>query len=555
MRLSDEQLRIIELTKAGGHAVFAGPGSGKTALLVERVKIVSKERVPLCLTFTRNAAREMAERANVPNAEFRTLDSLAYQFWKQNAWRYDLDTRGWEMMSERDKLNVAREVCKKLMPRKYSPSDLVRAIGRMKRLGGYPFVLHMDLDETLEFEREMGLYEDELLTLMHAYESFKHKHKMLEFEDLELFMCSVLEDGDVVFNAEDLSVDEAHDLSALQWRMLELIQTPNLFIVASPEQSIYGFRQAKPEYLGEFIKRKELKVHRLKANFRSARKIIHVANKIYPVSEPVREEEGRAEYLGHFDSQREEARAIMERIDARPTAILVRTNMQALPFIVEALNLRRRYKTARSIFERSSVKLLLDWLRVGANQDLEALKRVVAAMELQPDATLKSAKQAVELTDAKLAIAFVRKSLGLDTHIAMHAAEDEDYEDEMWLLDYVEMFGAGKSVDEFLSWVEEMQALESDDAPLWIGTIHAAKGLEWDVVYVAGVTEGVLPHVHGDKDEELRLFYVAITRARDELYLSSCVIRRFTKPSRYLDILGEAVVSVTRRETAAERGR
>jgi len=536
MKLSDEQAKIIEVSREGKHAVFAGPGSGKTALLIARVKEISRDREALCITFTRNAAREMAERADAP-AEFRTLDSLAYRFWRDNAWRYAIDTHGWRVLSNRERLHLAREVCRDLMPRKYSPSDLLKISSAYKRLDKFPFPPQYDLKELFEFEHELGLTDEELLSLFYEYERRKRERKLIEFEDFELFMKECLESGDAIFRAEDLSVDEAHDLSFLQWRLLDLIDAPHLFVVASPEQSIYGFRQARPDFLQEFVKRKSLRIHRLENNFRSARKIVSLANAVFDISRPMRETEGLVKYLGHFDSQLKEAESIMQLIDARPTGILVRCNMQTIPFVVEALNRKRAYKTAQALFNRVSVRLLLDWLKVGVRDDADAHRELVELMELRPSAITKSAMDAVSLGDAKLAISYIRKTLGLDTHIAVNAYEDEDYEDEMWLLDVIETFAAGKSPSEFLNWVDEMESLRRDDANLWIGTIHSAKGLEWDVVFVAGVTEGILPHSRGDKEEELRLFYVAITRARDELYLSSCRIRRYTEPSRYLAFL------------------
>ena len=534
MKLSPEQAAILERSIEGGHAVFAGPGSGKTALLIERVNKVGRERECLCLTFTRNAASEMRHRART-EAEFKTIDALAYRFWKEHDWRFGYTTKGWQILTNRGRLKLAQEIVAELVPKRYCPSTFLQEVAKRKRLADYPFILQVPIEDMYEFY--LGKIDQELLDLMREFELRKRRNKLIEFEDLELLMLEALLDEEVVYQVEDLSVDEAHDLSKLQWRLIGAIRAENLFIVGSPEQSIYSFRQANPQFMMEFIESKNLEVHRLKANFRSAKLIVDLANRIFPVSVSFKSSKGRFVDLGHFESIKDEAKAVLDEAERwlaeGDVGILSRTNMQIVPIVVELMKRQMKYRTAKSIFDRMSVKLLRCWL----HGDETSARFVADLTDLDLKAVVKTSMQARESGDAKIAISMIRKAFGLDSYLSMNFFDEESFDDEMWLLDMIENLAAGTSVEEFLDKLKAMQMLEDDEAPITISTIHGAKGLEWHSVFIVGLTEGILPHARGLLDEEKRLFYVAITRAKENLVISSANIRRCVKRSSFIDLL------------------
>lgn len=541
VKLSDEQMTIIEQSVAGSHAVLACAGSGKTLVLIERLKRVADDRKSLCLAFTRNAAREMKMRTNAA-ADFRTIDSVAYQTVKEHGWKIGLDIKRWRVVTYPDKMSLAREVVRSVMPKNYSPSTFIKRMDTLKRLNQWYYNLTTGLDECREMVEFCNWMSDdpEFVELAYEYERRRREDQLLDFEDMELVAYEMLYSEMACYAVDDLSIDESQDLSALQWDLISVISADHVFAVGSPEQSIYSFRQARPELFYGFIDRNEMTIHRLKKNFRSARTLIALSNRVFPISEPVKRERGHAYDLGHYMSMATEAKHVvdmmMRHLD-RTVGVLVRMNMQLLPVVKELMERKIKYATAKSIFDRVSMKLLMNWLR--ASNDVESSRYVSGVMGIRPEVVSVNSSSAAQTGDAKIAISVIRKSYGVDTFLAMNLPETDDYDDEMWLLDQFEEMGAGKTVDEFLTEIEAMRNLEEDSAPVWVGTIHSAKGMEFDTVFVCGVTEGILPHAKGDQDEEKRLFYVAITRAKTNLYLSSSVIRRSTNRSEYYNLVSD----------------
>ena len=540
-------------------AIIAGAGSGKTRVISRRAAYaIETGTVPagqiLLVTFTDKAANEMAERiASLGHRGVvaRTFHAAALaqlrHFWPSRHHGAPLPA----ILDSKLRL-------------------LVPLVGRLP--GGYRFTPSKDVADTIEWAKVRRIRPQEWASkgadrapippelfgrIYRDYERAKTAAGLLDFEDMLVETVELLEDDPeaaalVRSRKRWFSVDEYQDTNPLSERLLELWvgESRDLAVVGDPDQNIYTFAGATPDFLLGFAARHAgTQVVTLADNYRSSPQILELANRV--VAGGVRGElranqpDGPPPSIRRFMDPEAEVRDILAWIRAvsaagvapSETAVLVRMNAQ-LPPIEDALTRAGIGFTVRGrrFFDRPEVREAVRFLQ--RSRPRETGDELVTAIERL----------------------FVEK-MGLDDVAADAGQEGRERVASLeLLLRIVEDLAATDSaltIDAVLAEFEVRRTAESDASTAGVNllTYHRAKGLEWEAVYLPALDEGVLP-IRQAKDadavaEERRLLYVGITRSKRFLAMSSSSRR----PSRFLADLDPAKPKAARRAGSAGRVR
>jgi DNA helicase-2/ATP-dependent DNA helicase PcrA len=548
--LDEHQLEAVRALR-GPVAVLAGAGTGKTRVITHRIAhgvdtgAYSPGRV-MAVTFTAKAAGEMRGRLRALGVEgvaARTFHAAALAqlnyFWPTLAGDSApgiVDNKVRLLAHAADAIGLSpdtatlRDVASEIEWRKVSMLGIeAYAAARPKGIG------------RLNVER--------IVDLQRSYERLKDERRQLDFEDVLLACAGMLEAEAHVARAvreqyRHFTVDEFQDVSPLQHRLLEvwLGDRKDLCVVGDASQTIYTFAGADARYLLEFGSRHEdAKVVRLETNYRSDAAILGVANEL------MRDRPGALHLVAGRSSSVEpdpptvqaypddeaEARGIAARIaaqiargiDPRRIAVLYRAHAQSAE-VVLALSDAGMATTVlggRRFFDMPEVRQGIMALR-GAS---------VAPMQTGFVDTVRDVLRSLGLTDEP-------PSAG--------GALRDAWELRAALLRLAEEAPEGTTLRQFTD--ELTSRAKANDEPalrtVTLATIHAAKGLEWDHVHLAGLAEGLLPISYATTfeqvDEERRLAYVAITRAARTLSVSWARGVRERQPSRFLREIGSGTL-------------
>ena len=523
----DSEQRAVATAVRGPVCVIAGAGTGKTRAITHRlayavdIGVVDPQRI-LALTFTARAAGEMRTRLRalgVPNVAARTFHAAALKqlmyFWPQvlgGRFPALLTTKTGFLGEALNRANVSavknnavlRDVAGEIEWAKViglAPDEYIKAVDDYSR----PIRVSNNKVDATQIAR---VYE--------AYESLKKQERAIDFEDVLLLTVGMLEEErEVRDRVRDqyryFTVDEYQDVSPLQQRLLDLWlgKRDEICVVGDPAQTIYSFAGATPSFLLNFTnKYPGAEVIRLSSGYRSTPEIINTANAILRNAnlghelDPMNGHGERPTAQG-FRSESEEASSIVELIKAdiasglasNEIAILTRTNAQ-LDLIESALNqagVENQVRNAERFFNRPEVREILTAIR--------------SASVLSEGDWVSDLRDALKpFGESEYVRAFLQLARELDSE-------------------------GLASLRAFLREVEDRA--EQNNPPVLPGvalaTLHAAKGLEWPKVYVAGVSASVLPWGNQPVEEERRLFYVGITRAQKSLHITY-----FGEPSPFL---------------------
>jgi DNA helicase-2/ATP-dependent DNA helicase PcrA len=395
-------------------------------------------------------------------------------------------------------------------------------------------------------------------------------------------------------------VDEFQDISPLQYSIVRMLARPedNLFIVGDDDQSIYRFRGANPLIMLNFPKDyPDASVEALRLNYRSTPEILAFAGKViaknqnrYPKTiEPTRPG-GKPVRLHILKNLSEEAaflssgirRRMKEGEDPSGIAVLVRTNSGMRHVIERFISDRVPFRSADVIpcvYDHWAARDLISYLELGSGgRDRSDFLRIMnrplryISREALKDPSVSfrnlyryySGKDWMQKRIARLendirtigtlslygAVCYIRKSVGYDDFIRSWASDHDVPEDVlMSVLDEVadsasnyKTFAEWKTfIAEYRSQLRERRNSREEKGGVMISTLHASKGTEYDTVYLIDVNEGVIPHkkavLDADLEEERRMFYVGLTRARKELHLTAVKKRydREAELSLFLD--------------------
>jgi DNA helicase-2/ATP-dependent DNA helicase PcrA len=410
----------------------------------------------------------------------------------------------------------------------------------------------------------------EVAAIYAGYEELKVARGAFDFEDLLLHATALLEtEPDVAAQVRDqyryFVVDEYQDVNPAQQRLLDawLGNRADICVVGDPQQTIYSFAGASPSYLTGFAARyPKATVVQLVRDYRSTPQVVALANRLSGGALVAQQPPGPVPVVSSYDDEVAEANAVAARAvrliaDGTPAseiAVLFRINAQSETYEQALAEAGVAYvlRGGERFFERPEVREAVFLLRGAARADqsgaaglVDAVRDVLASMSFGPVPPSGSgaARDRWESLAALVRLAEERALAGDSADGMNGAADGADGADDAGATDRPE-----NVMSSFVADLEERATLQH--APVVDGvtlaSLHAAKGLEWDAVFVVGLVDGTLPIVYAETpaqvDEERRLLYVGITRARHFLALSWAAARspggRATRrPSRFLESL------------------
>lgn len=500
--LNLEQQAAVD-AKDGVYVVTAGPGSGKTRVAVTRyLKLITSGVSPkdiLSLTFTNAAASEMAQRAGVIDAKsvFRTFHSFALEFLKKE--RELLPFRLCDSVIDP---GAQYQLIFKLCDRyNLNWERLIELISAWKRERKEPDEALDDVSPDEEYYAQA--YEDYELECRHE--------GWLDFDSVLQETVDLLKIDEVRARHQKkyIQVDEAQDTDSIQYDLISLLFGGNLMIIGDPNQAIYEWRSAHPEYMNTigrtFPNPKQLY---LGTNYRSTVKLVEFFKKILPVDNGIAShlksanEEGEEVKFIRYPDDYTEAERIIADLSANnaheKSVVLTRTNRKLFRFqaICGSKGIKCKILGRKDLWDQAEIKALMKLLKDEYAHDSnthasEALFKIV--------------------TNHRLIEKYRRKRI------------DPLGSDPIQNIDDVCRMSKGKgNTKDFLNYIRKLTyARKSDNFKgLTLSTVHQAKGLEWENVYLAGAEQGSLPHKDGELAEEKRIFYVGCTRAAKRLTIS-----------------------------------
>jgi DNA helicase-2/ATP-dependent DNA helicase PcrA len=607
MQFNEAQQRAVQ-HRDGPMMVLAGPGSGKTAVVTGRTCRLIEEGISpssiLVVTFTRAAAAEMKERFLRQRGEastavtFGTFHGVFF-----GILRHTYSISGGTVIGEQQKLSLLKELLQQLYPGAEQEADLPSQVGReISQIKGSGLSPENYYSGVLPQEVFRKVYA--------SYEKWKQENRRMDFDDIIVRCWRLLSGRPELCRAWQnkfryLLVDEFQDISPMQYKIVKLLAQPrnNLFIVGDDDQSIYRFRGANPELMLRFPKEfPGCQTVTLDRNYRSTLEILETAGKLIAVNrkrfpktihavrghgEPVR--------LEIFSNPRKECIHLAREIrrekesgtDFDKIAVLVRTNsgcreaveqMMAwqIPFSVrEMLPCIYDHWIAQTLFAYMRLgagsRKRTDFLRIYNRPNRYFSRDAFLAPEISFDSLFRyyqdkawMMKRAAKLEDdihvlGRLApygqVIYIRREIGLDDYVKEYAGERGIPEEELLqVLDelsesarnYPTWDAWQKGIEEYREKLQAQGQKGKEASGVCLSTLHAAKGMEYDSVYILDVNEGVIPYhkavLDADLEEERRMLYVGMTRARLRLHLYA-VRERYEKKadlSRFLRECGSS---------------
>lgn len=581
MGFTEAQKRAIE-SKARAVLVVAGPGSGKTTVLTERLVYLLKNGAEakscLLLSFTRASSKEMALRFAKrgiagDSPHFSTIHALCLSLLREVR---GIEREGLVNLYEKmDWLSayflekgIAREEVEELLLNYGNQISYFKSITE---------------EERMHFLREEK--NEDFLPLFQYYEKMRKLRGKLDFEDLLIEVLLELQKNTRIADSwksrfSYILVDEFQDLSLIQYAILKALSEKgaSLFVVGDEDQSIYGFRGASPDILfrfaGDFPDCERIF---LADNFRSKEEIVLLSRRLIGKNKkrfqkPLSGRRGRGGKAKYFllETGVEEAVLLAEHVESllregcppEEIAVLCRSKMQITPLlpgfmergipivIVEELS---------NVFQHFIGKDILAYLRLAKNKEssqelvqilskpyrglrrekilhkdsgLSDLKRAAKTLkEREETEKLEKHLEALSKLNPKEAILFIRKEIGYEKYLEDFAKKKNKDFTEWWesFEEITAMSEGYPDLDAFFRFVTEFnrRALErrkpEEEKGIRFMTYHSAKGLEFDEVFLPDCIEGIIPDGRAKKPEEIeeerRSFYVALTRARKGIHI------------------------------------
>ena len=533
--LDPDQLAVVSAIN-GPVCVIAGAGTGKTRVITHRIAYAINSGVTdptkvLALTFTAKAAGEMRARLRglgISNATARTFHSAAL---KQLLyfWPYAFGGQFPSLLTSKSGF-ISQAISRADVAIPASANALREISGEIEWAKVLEISPENYQEQAVANDRSVKLPNNKsasenlamIAQVYEAYESLKKQERGLDFEDVLLLCVGMLEeDRGVRERVRDqyryFTVDEYQDVSPLQQRLLNLWlgNRQEICVVGDAAQTIYSFAGATSNFLLNFQNRfPSAQVFRLSRGYRSTPEIINTANKILRQGNLVSDHgdelqsanaHGERPAVNGFNSSADEISYVVAEVkkviaagsDSSEIAILARTNAQ-LDQVKSALNnaqILSQIRSGERFFDRVDVRDVMRLIRSASvlpSEDGDWYADLVAV--LRP------------FGDADYVTAFLRLAKSIQEN-------------------------GGNNMRAFLREIEDRS--EQNNPPtlpgVTLATLHAAKGLEWNQLFLIGVSDGVLP-MGNDLNEERRLFYVGVTRAKQRIQITYA-----GKPSVFLE--------------------
>ena len=570
-KLNENQRKAVEHVD-GPCMVLAGPGSGKTRVITYRIaNMIVNKNIPsariLAISFTKNSSMEMKNRAfkicndpRINKVTFGTFHAVFFRILKYFG-RYDMNS----ILDEKTKRLTIKGILKNL---KVENGEDDETVGQV--INEISFVKNELMDKQ-DFESEV-LTKDEFINTYNMYDEYKEQVRKIDFDDMLLRTYELLSTNkqalEMVRNVyKYILVDEFQDINKVQFEVLKLMSNPNnnIFVVGDEDQSIYGFRGARPDFLLQFEQiftgtKKIL----LDMNYRSQKEIIDVSNKLIQKNmsrydktiKCNRGDGGIVKYLIPKDSEDEAiqiGKEILEEIkndyvEYSDFAVIYRTNIQSRALVDVFMDMRIPFTIKDSIvtiYDHWAAKDILsylkisvrkntneDWIRIinkpfryvsrdNINQvkdEKDFINGLITKCNLHP-------KQVKTINDLDIdigylkhqcpqdAISYIRTTLEYDKYILDYCMNRKIKTNGLIeILNEIESSASNfDTIEEYLTHIEKVKEELSQNHKnkeldgVVFTTMHSAKGLEFRNVYIIGINEGTIPHEKSyDIDDEAK---------------------------------------------------
>ena len=611
MSFNASQTRAIH-HKNGPMLVLAGPGSGKTLVITERTKYLIEvcgidPAQILVITFTKAAATEMKRRfqrkmnRSCP-VTFGTFHAVYFAILK-HAYNYSADN----IAREEQRYQCMREIIAKEHLTYEDETEFITSL-----LGEISLVKNSGIEIANYYSKNCA--ETVFRKVYRQYHEFLYKNRLIDFDDMLVYTKELFEQrADILAAWQNkyryILIDEFQDINQVQYDVVKLLAQPanNIFIVGDDDQSIYGFRGARPDIMQSFGKEFCPEICKLNVNYRSKGEIIALAGRVIGHNKNRLDKKiigtekdfkpGSAVQVQEFQGMTEQNEKIREEIlvyrnrgiPYREMAVLFRTNTQAraisaklkeynIPFVMKEMvpNLYDHWivrdiltyiKVACGNRERGNVMRIINRPKryvhrnalVDAYIDLEELELFYEDKDWMVDRIVNLRADLGLIADMRpyAAVNFIRRGVGYDDYIQEYAGYrgiragdmyeilDELQEASKGFKDFEEWFAYIESYGEELKKQSEKSRQRDNGQPedaVLLMTMHGAKGLEFECVFIPDVNEGVTPYSKAvlteDIEEERRMFYVAMTRAKSHLHIYY-LKERFSKEVSVSRFVGE----------------
>lgn len=597
-KLNENQLKAVNHLD-GPCMVLAGPGSGKTRVITYRIAnmVVNKNIKPtsiLAISFTKASSIEMKNRALSLSNDFR-MNKVTYGTFHSVFFRilryfenYNIES----ILDEKTKRIGLKNILKGL---NIENADDDETIGQVINEISY---VKNELMDKRDFKSEV-LTNDEFIKVYNFYEEYKQQMNKIDFDDMLIKTYELLKNNKAALDRvrsvyKYILVDEFQDINKVQFEALKLIANPsnNIFVVGDEDQSIYGFRGSRPDFLLEFEEYfSNTKKVLLDINYRSKGEIINIANRLIEKNTNRYEKVikcgqgngAKVNYISPEDSEEEAvyiAKDIKNKVQEDYTeytdfAVIYRTNIQSRALVDVFMDMRIPFVVKDSIvtiYDHWAAQDILAYLRIGVNpnsnkdwiriinkpfryiskdnlnlikDEPDFINSLINKCDLHPKQVKTINDLDIDISyvkglNPKNAISYIRTTLDYDRYILDYCANRKIKTNGLIeILNELESSATNfKTIQEYLEHIERVKSEIVDNKNnketdgVIFTTMHSAKGLEFKNVYIIGANEGTIPHEKSYEiddeekkndqiEEERRLMYVAITRAEENICISS----------------------------------
>lgn len=603
MGFNQSQKEAIE-HKDGPMLVLAGPGSGKTLVITNRIRtLIEQQGVNpsniLVITFTKAAATEMRGRfekmmnqAYLP-VNFGTFHAIFFHILK-----YAYGYKAENIIREEERMHFFKEMVAGLELEIEDEGDFIQGIsGEISKIKNEQIDLNHYYSTNCPEEVFRGIYT--------RYDDFLRRRNKIDFDDMLVYCYELFRERKDILAVwqkkfQYILIDEFQDINKIQYEIIKMLALPqnNLFIVGDDDQSIYRFRGAEPKIMLNFDKdypnaRRVL----LNLNYRCSGAVVQGAVRVIENNKERFEKEIQAFHdegapidVSSFEEHAQQNQRVLELvqkyakegIDYEEMAVLFRTNTQPRLLVQKLMeyNIPFRMKDSMpNIYEHWMIKNIRSYialaLGIGKRSDFLQImnkpKRYISREALQSENVsfeylkqfyskrdwmteriekLEYDLQMLRTMSPYAAVQYIRKGIGYDEYLKEYADYRRMKVEELYEI-LEEVQEAAKQFTSYELWFEHMEqygrelqeqanSRQKQLHAVTLSTMHASKGLEYAIVFIIDANEGITPHhksvLDEDMEEERRMFYVAMTRAKEHLHIfySKNRYNKQLQPSRFV---------------------
>ena len=576
LQLLNKDQRDAVSYNEGPTLITAGPGSGKTKVLTHKIAYLIQEKQIdplriLAVTFTNKSSDEMKERIfklveNKKTPTFMgTFHSISSRILRKEGYNEGLSPN-YLIYDSSDSRSLIKTIMNELDMdlKKINPNAVSSAISSAKN----ELITASDYSNFAH-----GFFRQNVSRIYPIYQKKLSEANALDFDDLLMKLVELFRKNPEVLNKyqqnfEYILVDEYQDTNHAQYVLINLLakKHQNICVVGDMSQAIYSFRGADYRNILNFEKNyPKVKIFRLGQSYRHTQTLLNAAQKLIeynrshvPIELWTKNDIGEKIMIFEAFNETDEAREIIHKItdnklNLNDCAILYRTNAQSRAVEDQLVKYNIPYRLIGGVkfYERKEIKDILSYLRIFHNTtDSVSLNRVSKLGKRRYENFLNFCEKNRKTLASSTPLEILEKVLDNTEYTNYLETKTKDFEDRVENVKELKTVASGfESLGEFLENVALVESESSNSSKnpnaITLMTLHSAKGLEFENVFMIGMEEGLFPHSRsltdaGELEEERRLCYVGITRAKERLMLLYAKKRTYfgtaqtNKPSRFI---------------------